>query len=51
MRTEVQMVPLMSLVVPILVSAVIAFFASFLFHMVLPFHRNDLRRLSNEGEV
>jgi hypothetical protein len=41
----------MSLVVPILVSAVLVFFASFLFHMILPFHRNDLRRLSNEAEV
>ncbi len=45
------MVPVMSLAVPILVSAVLVFLASFVFHMLLPFHRNDLRILSNEGEV
>jgi hypothetical protein len=45
------MVPVMSLAIPILVSAVLVFIASFIFHMLLPFHRNDLRLLSNEGEV
>ncbi len=45
------MVPVASLLVPILVSAVLVFLASFVFHMVLPLHRNDLRILSNEGEV
>jgi hypothetical protein len=42
------MVPVMSLWVPILLSAVIVFLASSLFHMVLPFHKNDLRRFPNE---
>jgi hypothetical protein len=45
------MVPVMSLAVPILVSAVIVFAASSIIHMVLPYHRNDLRRLSNEDAV
>lgn len=45
------MVSLMSLVVPILVSAVLVFVASFVFHMLLPLHRNDLRTLANEGDV
>jgi hypothetical protein len=45
------MVPLMSLVIPILVSAVIVFVASSIIHMALPFHRNDLRRLPKEDEV
>lgn len=45
------MVPVTSLVVPILLSAVLVFLASFVFHMLLPFHRNDLRILANEGEV
>jgi hypothetical protein len=42
------MVPLTSLWVPILLSAVIVFVASSLLHMVLPFHKNDLRRFPNE---
>ncbi len=43
-----NMVPVMSLWVPILLSAVIVFLASSLLHMVLPIHKNDLRRMSNE---
>ena len=35
------MVPLTSLVIPILAAAVLAFVASFVFHMLLPFHRKD----------
>ena len=35
------MVPLMSLLVPILGAAVLVFVASFVFHMLLPFHRKD----------
>ena len=35
------MVPLMSLLVPILAAAVLVFVASFVFHMLLPFHRKD----------
>jgi len=45
------MVPLMSLWPPILLSAVLVFFASFLLHMVLPFHRNDFRGLPSEDQV
>jgi hypothetical protein len=45
------MVPLMSLVIPILLSAVIVFVASFIVHMVLTYHRSDLRKLPKEDEV
>lgn len=42
------MVPVMSLWGPILLAAVIVFLASFILHMVLPFHRNDMRKLAGE---
>jgi hypothetical protein len=45
------MVPVLSLIVPILVSAVFVFIASSILHMVLPFHRKDIRRLPNEDAV
>lgn len=45
------MVPIMSLWVPILLSAVIVFLASFVIHMVLPYHRSDFRKLPREDEV
>ena len=45
------MVPLVSLWMPILVSAVIVFVASSIIHMLLPFHRNDLRKVPKEDEV
>jgi len=45
------MVSITSLWLPILLSAVIVFFVSSIIHMVLPFHRNDWRRLSNEDAV
>ena len=44
------MVSLTSLVVPIFLSAVIVFVASFVLHMVLPFHKSDIRRLPKEHE-
>jgi hypothetical protein len=44
------MVPVTSLWLPILLSAVVVFAASFVIHMVLPFHRNDLRRLPTDKE-
>jgi hypothetical protein len=44
-------VPVLSLWWPILVAAVIVFVASTLIHMVLPYHRNDLRQLPKEDEV
>ncbi len=45
------MVPLLSLVIPILVSAAIVFVVSSIIHMLLPFHRNDFRKLPKEDEV
>jgi hypothetical protein len=45
------MVPVTSLWIPILVSAVIVFVASSIIHMVLPYHRSDLRKLAKEDEV
>src|SRR5688572_10480256 len=45
------MVPLASLWLPIVVSAVIVFVVSSLIHMVLGYHRNDFRRLANEDAV
>ncbi len=45
------MVPVMSLWLPILLSAVIVFVASSILHMVLPFHRNDFRKLPDEDGV
>jgi hypothetical protein len=45
------MVPLMSLWIPILLSAVIVFVASSILHMVLPLHRNDLRKFPKETDV
>jgi hypothetical protein len=47
---EVLMVPLISLVIPIVISAVVVFLASFLFHMVLGYHKNDLRKLPDPQE-
>ncbi|HVN82600.1 MAG TPA: hypothetical protein VMW38_26690 [Terriglobia bacterium] len=45
------MVPVTSLLVPILLSAVIVFVASSILHMVLRYHRNDLRKLPKEDEI
>ncbi|MEX2661314.1 MAG: hypothetical protein WD227_05260 [Vicinamibacterales bacterium] len=45
------MVPLSSLLVPILLSAVIVFVASSIIHMVLTYHRSDFRGLAKEDEV
>ncbi len=42
------MVSLISLAVPILLSAVIVFVASFILHMVLPVHKGDLKGVPNE---
>ena len=43
------MVPLASLWLPVLLSSVIVFFASFILHMVLPWHKHDYARLPDEG--
>jgi hypothetical protein len=45
------MVPVLSLTIPILASAVLVFVASSIVHMVLPFHRNDLKPLPDEDGV
>ena len=44
------MVPLTLLLVPIVLSAVVVFFASFIIHMVLGYHRTDLRKLPDKQE-
>jgi hypothetical protein len=44
-------VPIVSLWVPILVSAVIVFVVSSILHMVLPVHRSDYRKLPDENGV
>jgi hypothetical protein len=44
------MVPLTSLIVPIVVSAVVVFVASSIIHMVLGYHRTDLRKLPDPQE-
>src|SRR5215472_1522768 len=45
------MIPLTLLCLPILLSAVIVFFASFIMHMVLAYHRSDYRKLPDEDRV
>jgi hypothetical protein len=45
------MVTIASLWLPILVSAVVVFVASFVLHMLVPFHRSDYRKLPNDDQV
>lgn len=45
------MVPLLSLAIPILLSAVIVFVASSIIHMVLTYHRSDYGRVPDEDDV
>jgi hypothetical protein len=45
------MVTLTSLWLPILLSAILVFAASFILHMLLPMHRSDYRQLPAEDEV
>jgi hypothetical protein len=45
------MVSILSLGIPILVSSAIVFLASFVLHMVLPFHRRDYRPVAREDDV
>lgn len=45
------MVSLTSLWLPIVISAVVVFFASFVVHMLLPFHRKDFQKLPDEDGV
>lgn len=45
------MVPLSSLWLPIVASAVLVFIASSIIHMVLPYHRTDYRPVPSEDQV
>src|SRR6476619_5340136 len=45
------MIPLTALWLSILLSAVIVFFASFIMHMVLAYHKTDYRKLPDEDRV
>ncbi len=45
------MVPLASLWIPILLSAVIVFVVSSIIHMLLPYHRTDFGKLPDEDKV
>lgn len=45
------MTPLLSLLIPIVVSAVFVFIASSIIHMATPFHKNDLMKFPNEDDV
>lgn len=45
------MVPLTALWLPILLAAVIVFFASSIMHMVLPYHRSDYQKLPDEDKL
>ena len=45
------MVTILSLWMPILVSAVVVFFASWIIHMLLPYHRSDFAGVSDEEGV
>jgi hypothetical protein len=45
------MVPMTSLWIPVVLSAVIVFVVSAIIHMVLPYHRNDLRKVPKEDEL
>jgi hypothetical protein len=45
------MTPLGALWLPVLLSAVLVFVASSIVHMLLPFHKNDYRKVPREAEV
>jgi len=45
------MVSAMSLWIPILLSAVFVFLMSSVIHMMLPIHKNDMRKLEKEAEI
>jgi hypothetical protein len=45
------MIPLTGLWIPLLLSAVVVFFASSIMHMLLTYHRTDYRALPNEDHV
>lgn len=45
------MVPILSLWLPILLSAVFVFIVSSIIHMALPYHRSDFKTVPNEDQV
>src|SRR5262245_30807527 len=45
------MVSIMSLWIPILVSAVLVFFASWIIHMLLPYHNSDFKQAPAEDDL
>jgi len=45
------MVPVMSLWLPIALAAVIVFVASSIIHMVLPYHKGDVRTLPKQDDL
>src|SRR5688572_31827520 len=45
------MTPVLSLLLPILLSAVFVFIASSIIHMATPWHKHDLMKLPNEDGV
>ena len=45
------MIPVASLMIPILISAVFVFLASWLIHMLLPYHRSDFKAAPSESEL
>src|SRR2546423_15617829 len=45
------MTPLLSLLLPILLSAVLVFLASSVIHMASPWHRSDYPKMPNEEQV
>jgi hypothetical protein len=45
------MVSIPSLWLPILLSSILVFFASWLFHMILPHHRSDFAKLASQDEL
>ncbi|HKW61108.1 MAG TPA: hypothetical protein VJN89_01070 [Candidatus Acidoferrum sp.] len=47
----IGIVPIHTLWLPILLSAVIVFVASSILHMVLPYHRSDYKKLPDEDKV
>jgi hypothetical protein len=50
-RKEAAMVRLMVLWMPILLSAVFVFLASWIIHMFLPYHRSDYKKMPSEDDV
>ena len=45
------MVPVLALLIPIVLSAVLVFIASSIIHMATPWHKNDLKKVPNEDAV